>query len=116
MPGFSITLLLLPSAPSSSSPESSLVLSLLDEKADTPGWKWSSASAPAAEATPSEAPAAVPTSKPQGLGTTLLKSPDPKSFISGIERACHGLVAAEPEITKMDTIAGDGDCGLTLKV
>jgi dihydroxyacetone kinase len=25
-------------------------------------------------------------------------------------------VKAEPEITEMDVIAGDGDCGLTLKV
>jgi triose/dihydroxyacetone kinase / FAD-AMP lyase (cyclizing) len=30
---------------------------------------------------------------------------------SGLE----AIIQAEPEITRLDTIAGDGDCGLTLK-
>lgn len=116
MPGFSITLLLLPNTTSSSAPKSSLVLSLLDDKAEAPGWKWSSASPPAAEVTESAAPVAVPSGKTQSLGVSLLKSPDEKLFISRIERACNALVAAESEITRMDVVAGDGDCGLTLKV
>ena len=29
--------------------------------------------------------------------------------------ACKALVDAEPDITKYDTIAGDGDCGQCLK-
>ena len=36
-------------------------------------------------------------------------------FIGAIKRAAEALVAAEPEITRQDTIAGDGDAGLTLK-
>ncbi|EEB95337.1 hypothetical protein MPER_05704 [Moniliophthora perniciosa FA553] len=40
MPGFSITLLLLSDSPSD--PSVSLILSMLDEKTDAPGWKWSS--------------------------------------------------------------------------
>ncbi len=35
--------------------------------------------------------------------------------MAAIERAANALIAAEPEITKQDTIAGDGDAGLTLK-
>ena len=45
-----------------------------------------------------------------------LQAPDPQAFVNSIRKACNALGLAEPEITKMDTIAGDGDCGLTLKV
>lgn len=43
-------------------------------------------------------------------------APDPAGFVSAISRAATALIAAEPEITRQDTIAGDGDAGLTLKV
>jgi dihydroxyacetone kinase len=36
-------------------------------------------------------------------------------YLAAIRRACEAAVAAEPELTEMDRIAGDGDCGLTLK-
>lgn len=32
-----------------------------------------------------------------------------------MKRACEAIRAAEPELTRFDTVAGDGDCGLTLK-
>lgn len=32
-----------------------------------------------------------------------------------IRSTCHGLVEAEPDLTKWDTVMGDGDCGETLK-
>jgi triose/dihydroxyacetone kinase / FAD-AMP lyase (cyclizing) len=112
MPGFSVTLLLLPTA-SSSSPTTSHLLSLLDEPADVPGWKWSSRVAP-----PSQ-PIATPPRTSQSISaktTSGLKVEDSKEFAEGIKRACNALVKAEPQITEMDVIAGDGDCGLTLKV
>lgn len=37
-----------------------------------------------------------------------------KAFIQAIQGACHSVLAAEPEITRMDTIGGDGDAGETL--
>lgn len=40
---------------------------------------------------------------------------DSVEFVAAIKRAAEALVAAEPEITRQDTIAGDGDAGLTLK-
>ena len=111
MPGFSITLLLLPDANSTLS--SDLILSLLDDPTDAPGWKWSSRSPPLAQ---------VPVPKPVDQTSAALsdkslslQAPDPSGFIDAIIRACNELIDAEPEITKMDTIAGDGDCGLTLK-
>lgn len=36
-------------------------------------------------------------------------------FEKAVSAACDNVIAAEPEITKFDTIAGDGDCGLCLK-
>jgi dihydroxyacetone kinase len=112
MPGFSLTLLLLPK---SSSPfTTSHLLSLLDEPADVPGWKWSSGVSP-----PTEPTATLPPTASQSVGgkvTSGLKFADPEAFAEGIKNACHALIKAEPDITQMDTIAGDGDCGLTLKV
>lgn len=40
---------------------------------------------------------------------------DPEAFIAAITRACKALIDAEPELTKQDQIAGDGDAGLTLE-
>lgn len=40
---------------------------------------------------------------------------DGKLLRSVISSACQSAIAAEPSITKADTIVGDGDCGLTLK-
>ena len=108
MPGFSITLLLLPEEQQTSD----LILSLLDEPTETPGWKWSSRSSPAGVQSLSEIPSAVSATN---KSKDPLKAPDLSAFVSAIENACNALIQAEPEITRMDTIAGDGDCGLTLK-
>jgi dihydroxyacetone kinase len=40
---------------------------------------------------------------------------DGKLLRSVISSVCQSAIAAEPSITKADTIVGDGDCGLTLK-
>ncbi|KII87471.1 hypothetical protein PLICRDRAFT_177215 [Plicaturopsis crispa FD-325 SS-3] len=111
MPGFSITLLLLPPVSSPSKPSPSLILSLLDEPTSTPGWKWSSPSVPAEfNAKPLQATGPAKTKEGEELG-----APDPEAFTAAIVRAARALIGAEPEITRMDSIAGDGDCGLTLK-
>ena len=47
--------------------------------------------------------------------TVTLRAEDPKAFDAAVERACKALSEAEPEITRYDNVAGDGDCGLTLK-
>lgn len=108
MPGFSITLLLLPEEQNTRD----LVLSLVDEPAETPGWKWSSRVPPACLKLPSDISRETSASNKPGV---LFKARDPSAFISTVERACNAIIQAEPEITRMDTIAGDGDCGLTLK-
>lgn len=40
---------------------------------------------------------------------------DPVTTTKKLQTALQALVAAEPEVTKYDTIVGDGDCGLCLK-
>ncbi|CCM00356.1 uncharacterized protein FIBRA_02386 [Fibroporia radiculosa] len=114
MPGFSITVLLLPQSSDSSAPSASLLLELLDEKPDVPGWKWT---APAKPLRPSEQ-----TKQTSGVASaaavgevTKLRVDDPQAFIASVKRTCKALIEAEPELTRMDSIAGDGDCGLTLK-
>jgi dihydroxyacetone kinase len=44
-----------------------------------------------------------------------VRAQDVQGFARAVERACSALDKAEPEITKMDTVSGDGDCGLTLQ-
>lgn len=116
MPGFSLTLLLLPSPADNvpSTPEAATILSLLDDSANTPGWRWSSGSTPGSISQSSvgktESSAAVPSSE-----TTKIPAADPSAFLEAIKRSCTALINEEPEITRMDNIAGDGDCGLTLK-
>ena len=116
MPGFSLTLLLLPSPADKdpSSPELSHILFLLDDSANTPGWRWSSGSTPGFVSQDSAANvenvATVTSSE-----TTKIPASDPGAFLDAVKRACTALINEEPEITRMDNIAGDGDCGLTLK-
>lgn len=40
---------------------------------------------------------------------------DPRTLDSMLRKACDNLIQAEPDLTKWDTIMGDGDCGETLK-
>jgi len=114
MPGFSITLLLLPSHNDSLAPSSDILLSLLDDSTNAPGWKWSSKAPPSKTAQVMAVPSSVITE--QTIRPKPLAFPNPKEFTASIDRACKNLIAAEPEITQMDVVAGDGDCGLTLKV
>ena len=111
MPGFSLTALLLPRH--SESPSINEILDLLDADADAPGWKWSSRMVPpdslAEDIAISSATNVLPAS------TNPLRATSPVDFKASIKRACEALIAEEPNITRMDSIAGDGDCGFTLK-
>ncbi|KAI0705170.1 Dak1 domain-containing protein [Cytidiella melzeri] len=111
MPGFSLTLLLLPRASEPYAPSADKLLALLDEPVSVPGWKWT------AGQTPLESPIAPQASEVSAAGEVdaKLKAADDKEFVEAITRACKALIKEEPEITRMDNIAGDGDCGLTLK-
>jgi dihydroxyacetone kinase len=47
--------------------------------------------------------------------TVNVRALDVQEFARAVKRACNALDKAEPEITEMDKVSGDGDCGLTLK-
>jgi triose/dihydroxyacetone kinase / FAD-AMP lyase (cyclizing) len=111
MPGFSLTLLLLPGESDANAPDTNLLLSLLDEPAAVPGWKWTAGTAPSDSIITPQATAAATT---RG-DSARLKASSPQEFLAAIQRATDALIREEPEITRMDNIAGDGDCGLTLK-
>ncbi|KAI0311745.1 Dak1 domain-containing protein, partial [Amylostereum chailletii] len=114
MPGFSITLLLLPSKGDSDAPPADFLLRLLDAPTSAPGWKWSSGKPPSRQ---SSQPASHESSASSVLGerATRLSAAEPSDFVDAIRRACQAVDQEEPEITRMDTVAGDGDCGLTLQ-
>ncbi|EMD38913.1 hypothetical protein CERSUDRAFT_81702 [Gelatoporia subvermispora B] len=114
MPGFSITALLLPSAEDENAPPASLILELLDEKPNVPGWKWSAPSPPQSLSSQVKQGAGTGAGATAG-GAKKLAAENAQMFNEAVRRACTALVEAEPEITNMDNIAGDGDCGLTLK-
>ncbi|KAG0704151.1 DAK1 DegV-like protein [Suillus ampliporus] len=101
------------------------LLALLDAPTDAHSWlgvrSW-----PAARATPAEDEAEAEallqtfTSSPeisqsscgggptwQGLGMSE------ENVIKGIRGACQAVLVAEPDMTRFDTIVGDGDCGET---
>lgn len=111
MPGFSITLLLLPGTESDNVISTDLILSLLDDPTNAPGWKWSSKTEP--KAITETASLASADTTPLSSQSSL-RAPDVRFFEIAIKRACNALLLAEGEITDMDKIAGDGDCGLTL--
>jgi triose/dihydroxyacetone kinase / FAD-AMP lyase (cyclizing) len=113
MPGFSLTLLLLPRSGEAAPCTALDILLLLDEKPDTPGWKWSSRlPPPEVLSAPGTPPVASSTS--QGKGR-ILAAPDPTRFIEAIQRAAQAIIQHEPELTRLDNIVGDGDAGLTHK-
>lgn len=47
--------------------------------------------------------------------STRFAATDPKLFLAALKNALKFIIAAEPEITRYDTVGGDGDAGLTLK-
>lgn len=89
--------------------KSDIVLEYLDLPTDAPGWN----SAIQTDAwTKSSQERTTKITLPTQSGALPIDSDYAQTLISG---ACNSLIAAEPEITKYDTVAGDGDAGTTLK-
>ncbi|GAA5893508.1 hypothetical protein JCM6882_007840 [Rhodosporidiobolus microsporus] len=111
LPGFSITTLLLPRAGDKfSSPD---ILKYFDAPASAPGWRFTSQGEPGKPDTSAKPPSAEPAAVKSGQAP--LPHADFALFEKALGSACEAVVAAEPEITRFDTIAGDGDAGLTLR-
>ncbi|TKX19216.1 dihydroxyacetone kinase-3 [Elsinoe australis] len=104
--GFSISLLKLADTGVGKS-----MLELLDAPAEANGWSaavstktWQEKSTATREGGPGKVEA-----KPSGLTIDLEQT---KAALGG---ALSAVINAEPEITKYDTVVGDGDCGIGLK-
>ncbi|WWC99517.1 dihydroxyacetone kinase [Kwoniella sp. B9012] len=110
MPGFSLTLLLLPGKSESSTYSSSQILEYLDAPASAPGWAWTSGKEPGVVGAKVDEVVQEKKGKEVDLAPT-----DSSEFLAAITRSCKALIAAEPELTQQDQIAGDGDAGLTLE-
>lgn len=97
MPGFSYSVM----------PVSDAVLSLLDEPCDAPAWPGAGV--------PNDGPVILPDETPTEAAT-----PDAAPDASGMQvraavlRAAEALIAAEPELTRLDSLAGDGDLGQSM--
>jgi triose/dihydroxyacetone kinase / FAD-AMP lyase (cyclizing) len=105
--GFSISLLKLQDTGVGKS-----MLELLDAPAEAAGW-----AAPITTSTWSKPPketrdrgaAGSGENKPSGLEI------DPAAATKALQTALERVIKAEPEITRYDTVVGDGDCGIGLK-
>ncbi|BGO99319.1 hypothetical protein NBRC10513v2_000424 [Rhodotorula toruloides] len=124
LPGFSLTLLLLPRSPLTPPPSTSsslsldtpLLLDLFDAPTQAPAWKWTFRGEPEMRVI-KEGEVEKVGKREEKVGEEVKgpKPADPKLFLAALEAALKSVIAAEPEITRYDTIAGDGDAGLTLK-
>ncbi|KAI5476272.1 putative dihydroxyacetone kinase 1 [Pseudohyphozyma bogoriensis] len=108
LPGFSLTTLLLPRAGEPYT--SDRIIELFDAPASSPGWKFAAKGVPGVPSAPA-AVAEPPVIKSGGAPVPY----DAAFFEKAVIAAAEAVIKAEPEITKYDTIAGDGDCGLCLK-
>ncbi|KDN49892.1 putative DAK2-dihydroxyacetone kinase [Tilletiaria anomala UBC 951] len=107
------------------------LLELIDAPTDASGWAgvqhgWGAASGKPRDrkAQEDEAAKAVEQARQKkssvsapvrnGAASEGLMNADPELVKKVIKGACEAAVAAEPELTKFDTIVGDGDCGETL--
>lgn len=112
MPGVSLTLLVLPRPDDQVPFSAKQILEYLDDAPDVVAWKLSvELSFPDKEDAP-EPPSK--TDKAEGAARCVTVD-KPNSFVALVKAACEALQKAEPEITKMDQVGGDGDCGFTLR-
>lgn len=111
MPGFSLTLLRLPRDGDDAPVSAKEIVDLLAEPCDAPGWSWSAHVQPKFDSEQDISQAPTEASK----SARSLAAADPAVFEKAIKDACNALVENEREITRLDSIAGDGDCGLTLR-
>jgi dihydroxyacetone kinase len=105
--GFSISLLKLADSGVSTS-----LLNLLDAPAEATGW-----AAPIKSSTWTNPPKETSTTS-EGKDTSNKPanlSIDPSLASKALKHALERLIAAEPDVTRYDTVVGDGDCGIGLK-
>ncbi|RUS34541.1 dihydroxyacetone kinase [Jimgerdemannia flammicorona] len=107
MPGFSFTLLRLPS-------EGGLdFVPLLDEPVGAPAWRNGTTNRFTTDVVDARKGLDKATVEEDEVGVGSLSNRE--AVIKAIRTAAEHVIAAEPDITSYDTLVGDGDCGHTLK-
>ncbi|KAK3046614.1 dihydroxyacetone kinase Dak1 [Extremus antarcticus] len=107
--GFSISMLKLQPTGTSHS-----MLDLLDAPAEASGWGGSAAIKSSTWSNPptqTREKGSGESSENKACGITL----DPELADKALRHALQKVVEAEPDITRYDTVVGDGDCGIGLK-
>ncbi|KAJ2709913.1 Dihydroxyacetone kinase 2 [Coemansia spiralis] len=99
MPGASLSLLVLPS----DEQQRSTLLALVDQSAECPGWVNHSHADGVGSVDEAECSTAVP-----------VEPASDERWERAIASAYQSVVAAEPEVTRLDQLMGDGDCGQVL--
>jgi dihydroxyacetone kinase len=114
-PAFSVTVVNLSGIARTSAYSLDQVKELLDTKTDT-AWEAVAGSQASAQRRSRAEQLVQP---PPETKNTIDEATDLKIDPALLERmlrgACEALIAAEPDLTKWDTVMGDGDCGLTLE-
>lgn len=108
MPGFSLTLLKLPAETEKAPATANQLLDLIDMPVNAPGWRWHAAVAPRTEDEYTN-DAQTGLTKSSTDTTSPIKTENGDKIVKAIQSAAENLIKAEPEITRLDTIAGDGD-------
>ncbi|KAE8224953.1 hypothetical protein CF319_g2238 [Tilletia indica] len=121
-PGFSISLINLDRIQSKTGID---ILPLLEDPTQAVGWTGSRSyladapqDAPSAEELNSQLASLENGLSHAGTTITNTRNPirtDPTQVRNMLFSACSSLLASEPEITRLDTLQGDGDCGTTLR-
>lgn len=98
MPGFSYSVM----------PVSEAMLALLDARCDAPAWpgRGHPNDGPVTLRNDASAEAAIPDVMPDAGGAQVR---------AAVLRAAEALIAAEPELTRLDSLAGDGDLGQSMQ-
>ena len=112
-PAFSVSVINITAAAAKTKYTVEQIKSFLDTRTDT-AWE-SMAGAQARRRPRAEQVVQPPKEEKEHVDESKDVKVDPVVLEKMIWRACEAVVAAEPDLTKWDTVMGDGDCGETLK-
>ncbi len=87
-------------------PLDSAMVAALDAPTEAPAW-------PGGGVLPTDV-GTMPAHTPTGAALAGTGPVAPDAFFDGLSAACAALIAAEPELTEMDRLVGDGDIGHSL--
>lgn len=113
-PAFSLTICNLSAAAREASIPLPDLLSLLDSKTES-AWEALAGAQSGTRRDRKDQIAETPLEQRQDVDASKDVHVDPTVLERSLRKACERVIAAEPDLTKWDTVMGDGDCGETFK-